>query len=138
MSFILEKTIETLLDNDKGNIYQSHLNHLCDRYSSLSNWKTASKTKDIDKIVMQALEVVVKAASDADFLYKEHSKIAAGGGFKGFITKVILKTLKIAQATLAVLLIKSPLKVGIAYNAMHHVIKYLEREMRKQKLLKKK
>jgi hypothetical protein len=33
---------------------------------------------------------------------------------------------------LASLLFKSPFKIGIAYNAMHFIIRYIEREMKKK------
>lgn len=136
MTSILQKSIDSLLEFDKNGIYQNHLNHLCGDYSNLAKWKTASKVENPDVDVLKSLEIIIKAASDADFIYKNYKIAAKGKGAKGFISKVILKTLKLAQTALAVLLIKNPLKIGIAYNAMHRVIKFLEREMIKKKIRK--
>ena len=127
MSTILEKSINEILKNDDG-VYQEHLNILSDRYSNLNQWKTSSKNKEIDENVLRSLEIVVKASLDADFLLNQKLKFSAGD----FLNKILIKTLKIAQASLATLLFKTPFRVGLAYNALHHVIKFLEKEMVKK------
>lgn len=129
MPDILEFSISKLIENDKTGEYRASVNNLSKRYSKLNFWKTSSKNQDNDEIVDEATKIYVDAILHADSLYKQ----AEFSKNSGFITKIILKTLKIAQKMLATLLFKSPLKVGIAYNAMHNVIKYLEREMKKKK-----
>jgi len=127
LASILEKTISEILSKDDGE-YQAHLNFLSERYPDLKHWKTSSKVKKIDENILKSLEIIVKASLDADFLINQKEKFAAGN----FLNKIVLKTLKVAQTTLATLLFKTPLRVGLAYNALHMVIKYLEKEIKKK------
>jgi len=120
--------IKELLEHDINNVYGNCLNVLSHKYSRLNTYRVASKKEDVDDIVMKATLTAIDAVFQADILFKQ----ANFDKEAGMITKIILKTLKIAQKILAGLLIKSPLKVGIAYNAMHNVIKFIEKEIIKK------
>lgn len=136
MTAILEKTINNILENDDGT-YQNHLNFLSSQYLELKKWESASKMaskSDVNEDVLEVLEIVVKASLDADFLLNQRVKFSASD----FLNKVVIKTLKVAQTALATLLFKTPFRVGLAYNALHSVIKYLDREMKKKQKLEKK
>lgn len=127
MSDALEFVVSELLENDIESLYQSSLNSLSNKYSRLKNWKTASKVQE-DALVLEATKIVVDAAIQFDFLSKQSNFEKESG----LITNIMLKTLKIAQKILAGLLLKSPLKIGIAYNAMHNAIKFLEKGIKKK------
>ena len=136
LTAILEKTINNILKNDDGT-YQNHLNFLSSQYLELKKWESASKMaskSDVNEDVLEVLEIVVKASLDADFLLNQRVKFSASD----FLNKVVIKTLKVAQTALATLLFKTPFRVGLAYNALHSVIKYLDREMKKKQKLEKK
>jgi len=136
LTAILEKTINNILENDDGT-YQNHLNFLSSQYPELKKWESASKMaskSDVNEDVLEVLEIVVKASLDADFLLNQRVKFSASD----FLNKVVIKTLKVAQTALATLLFKTPFRVGLAYNALHSVIKYLDREMKKKQKLEKK
>lgn len=124
MSDVLDLVISELLENDVDNIYRSSLNSLGQRYSKLSRWKTASKLPEPDEEVLEATKVMIDAALQVDTLCKQSNFEKDSG----LINNIMLKALKIAQKILAGLLLKSPLKIGIAYNAMHNVIKFLEKQ----------
>jgi hypothetical protein len=126
---IIEFTVSELLQNDQNNMYRSALSDLSKKYSKLEKWKTASK-RQIDKEVLDATKIVIDAILQVDSLMKQ----ANFDKNASFITKIMIKTLKIAQKILAALLVTSPLKVGIAYNAMHNVIKYLEKSLLKKEI----
>lgn len=122
---ILELVVKNLLMHDNGD-YRSALSILSRKYSQLKVDKIASRR--CSKEVLQSCEIVVKAAIKADELSKQKTA--------GLLNKVLIKTLKIAQAALALFLLKSPFRIGLAYNALHNVIKFLEREEKKEKLKK--
>lgn len=126
---IVSMTIDELLENDANNEYRCALSRLSNKYSRFREYRTASKVS-VDNDVLVATETIIQAALQADNLLKQ----ADFDREAGLITKVIIKTLQVAQKVLAGLLITSPVKVGIAYNAMHNVIKFLEKEMRKKVL----
>jgi hypothetical protein len=119
---ILEKTIEYLLQEDSSQEFQSAINSLCKKYSKLEQWK---KEVDIQpsSIVLDSCDIALSAALDADYYqYNQDFRVA------GMVTKLMLKSLKIAQGILALMLIKSPLKVAVAYNALHWVIQSIEKK----------
>jgi len=126
---ILEFTISELLMNDCDGAYRASLSNLSNKYAKLEKWRIASK-KNIDQDVLNATKIVVEAVSQADLL----SKQADFEKNASFLIKIMVKTLKIAQKMLAALLVTSPLKVGVAYNAMHNVIKFLEKSLLKKEL----
>ena len=131
MSNILQNLIQDLLKNDIDNCYQRHLNFLSKKNHQLKQWETSLKIGKIDDNVLEALKIVVNAGIESQIIqkYSSFNKDA------GLINKIMLKSLKIAQKILAVLLLQSPFKIGIAYNAMQNVIKFLQKQM-KTKLVK--
>ena len=123
---IFELSVKELLKNDFNNLYKNHLSHLSNKYVKLKKWfKTANKIEE-DEIVLEATKVFLENVLHADqFLKQTHFEKKSK-----FVTKIIIKTLKVALKILAGLLLKNPFKVGIAYNAMHNVIKHLEKELK--------
>ena len=118
---IFEQTVEDILSSDSSNDYQIALNRLAFKYPHLRRW--AKKVEgDVNFEVLNALEIVVRAGMDADGMQGMSKSIKTAG----FINRMMIKALKIAQKILAVLLLKSPFKIGIAYNALHNAIKFLE------------
>ena len=120
---IVNLVVENLLLNDNGE-YRSALSILSRKYSQIKIDRVASRR--CSKEVMKSCEIAIEAAIKADELSKQKTA--------GLLNKILIKTLKIAQAALAIFLLKSPFKVGLAYNALHNVIKYLEHEEKKEKL----
>lgn len=127
MNNVLEFSVSELLKNDDEKAYRFALSDFSVKISKLKRWKIANK-KNVDDVVKEATKVYMDAILSVDSLLKQ----ADFEKNSGFVTKVIVKTLKVAQKMLATMLIKNPVKVGIAYNAMHNVIKFLEKEMKKK------
>jgi len=123
---IFEATIQQLLEQDYNGDYKKSLSELSSKYSRLMKYKNASLNK-ADPIVLEACEIVLQTISKVDALYKQSNFDKESG----FITNIMIKTLEVAQKLLSTLLVKSPMKVGVAYNAMHNVIKFLRKEMKK-------
>jgi len=123
---IIEQTVEHLLLNDDAHEYQAALNVLCAKYSKLEQWKKECSVEP-SAVTLETCEILVKAAIEADYYqYNQHFKVA------GMVTRLMLKSLKIAQGVLALMLVKSPLKVAIAYNSLHWVIKSIEEKENKE------
>lgn len=95
-------------------------------------YSTYIKTASIDNDENKALSIMIDACEKADVIYKNAFQKESG-----FITKIVIKTLKVAQAALATMLLKSPFRVALAYNALHLVIKKLEEIERKNEILEK-
>lgn len=128
---IADMLLKELVAHDADWSYQKSLSVLSSKYNSLHEYKTASK-EEVDEIVLEATRIAYDAVQQADFLLKQSNFEKESS----LLTKIVLKTLKVAQKMLAGLLLKNPLKVGIAYNAMHNVIKFLEKQL-KEKIKKK-
>ena len=126
---ILDFFVSELLSHDKNDLYGEYINVLSSKFNRIKKYKTASKKDVVDKEMLKIIESVFNSVQQADILYKQ----ASFGKNSAFLTKVVLKTLQVAQKMLAGLLIKDPFKIGVAYNAMHNVIKYLEKELKKVK-----
>jgi len=131
MSDVLSLIVSELLEKDVDSLYRNSINFLGHKYSKLRQWKNASISQEPDKEILEATKIVIDAAIQFDILCKQSSFEKESG----LISNIMLKTLKIAQKVLAGLLLSSPLKIGIAYNAMHNVIKFLEKK--KIKLIEK-
>jgi hypothetical protein len=125
---ILDLCIFELLNNDKEYTYRKALSVLSQKYSRVEKKYIIAKNTNVDSDILEATKIIVEASLQADILLKQ-SKFVKDATI---LTKIILKTLKIAQKILAGLLLKSPLKIGIAYNALHNVIKFLEKSMIKE------
>jgi hypothetical protein len=128
---ILELFTNELLKNDIDGQYAGAIKLYSSKYPQLK--KIAFKGTTPDDLIKKTTELVLENIIEADFLFKqaEHYKEA------GFIMNIIIKTLKIAQKMLAALLFQSPFRVGIAYNALHSVIKFFEQKKKKEELQKK-
>ena len=124
MSDVLDLIVSELLENDVDNLYRYSLGYLGQRYSRLNKLRIATIKEEPDKYVLEATKVLIDAAIQFDTLYKQSNFEKESG----LITNIMIKTLKISQKILAGLLLISPLKVGIAYNALHNVIKFLEKK----------
>ena len=84
---------------------------------------TVKKNCQISDNVREATKIIVSAAIQVDSLQKQ----ASFNKDASFISKIMLKTLKITQKMLAGMLLANPIKISIAYNALHNVIKFLEK-----------
>ena len=126
MKSVLEKTIEELLKQDIDGQYTAAINLRYSRFGKKSSIEP-------DDLVKKTVNIIFSNIEEAEALFKQASFYKDAG----FIMKIILKTLKIAQKMLVALLFQSPFRVGIAYNALHVVIKYFERESKKKEMLKK-
>ena len=134
---ILAMVASEILRNDSDGEFRQIISTLSPKYHKLNRLVSGLKmahangTVKIDKNVSKAIETVLAAAIEADNL-----KRSSIGGMKKeadkFLSKLIIKTLKIAQKTLAMLLVLSPMKIGVAYNAMQSAIKFLEKELLKK------
>lgn len=140
MSDFITKTANYLLENDINGEYRSAIRRLGFEYDSLLLFnKSAGSDKEPDEDILEATRIALDAAKAANELF-----IAAAVKKKddevdlGFYTKAVLKTLKIAQTMLAGLLPKSPLKIGIAYNAMQFVLKFVKKKLIKKEQEKRK
>jgi hypothetical protein len=136
----LNATLSHIIENDDCGVYSSHIAFLAKKSKTSTLFETSSKLKIAasenhlnDPIISDTLKIIINACNEADILYKNSFKKEAG-----FITKVIIKTLKVAQAALATMLLKSPVRVAIAYNALHFVIKHLESLEKKSDITNKK
>jgi hypothetical protein len=127
---IIEQTIKHLLRHDYLHEYQAAINVLCDKYSKLTQWKNEISFLP-SSVVIDSCEIAIKAAIEADY-YANNQDFK----FAGIVTKLMLKSLKIAQGVLSLMLIKSPLKVAIAYNALHWVINLIEGKENKEHIKK--
>jgi len=132
MSDIIQIVTSNLLENDVDGLYRQSLSLLSNKDSRLKKFKIAS-TKVQDEHVLEATKVVIDAALQVDSLLKQANFEKES---MGIIKSLVLKTLKIAQKILAGLLLLSPLRVGIAYNAMYNVIKYFEKRFTKSDIKK--
>jgi hypothetical protein len=108
---------------------------MASRYKQLKKYGGV-KTTNVDSDVLDSLEILVKASLEADFIYENETKLAAKKEkkppVKGFVNKLVLKTLKVAEGMLAIMILKNPIKMGLAYNALHFAIKWLEEDIRKK------
>lgn len=132
---LTDKFVDYVLQQDKDNYYRDHITHLSNNLSVLKKYAVKSDRTEYDTDTLEVLKFAFKSIHEAENIY-------ATAGFekqsKNFLNKLVLKTLKIAQASLAVLLFKTPLRVAVAYNALQWVIKYLQKEMEKIEKEKKK
>lgn len=125
MNDILAKIIEDDFELD----YQRHINILSKKHKYLKKWASSDVHLSPDPVITEALETIFKTCSyinKESILQKE----------SGLIFNVALKALKIAQGILAVLLLKDPIRVGIAYTALHSVIKTLQKDKNDKELKK--
>lgn len=133
---ISKKLISYLIENDCDHEYQKAINKLSVDYGFLfehtkkiaSNDRIDGNVFDAAKIIMQAVDEVEKTSKMLTAAVKKEDDETK----LDFYTNAVLKTLKTAQMMLASLLFKSPFKIGIAYNALHFIIRYIEREMKKK------
>lgn len=130
MADILELAISELLKNDKDKLYRNALSFLASKHSKLKKWKTASKVANVDQQVLEVTKLIVSVALQADAMLKQASFEKEAG----FIWSIMMKTLRITQKILAGLLVMSPWKVGVAYNALYNVIKILDKNKLKKKI----
>jgi hypothetical protein len=126
---LVEKFTNYVLVQDKDNYYRDHIAHLSDSFVGLKKYASKTERTEFDVDTLQALKIAYKSLQEAEEMTKNS---AFEKESKNFLNKLLLKTLKIAQASLGLLLFKTPLRVAIAYNALHWVIKYLDKELKKQ------
>ena len=134
-----------LIKNDIDYSYQKAINKLAIDHSILLDFnKHIASNSGVDPAVLKATEIVIEAFNDVDKIFKivaaEPKKEDEEEPKLSFFTRAVIKTLKTAQALLVGLFPQSPFKIGIAYNALHFVIRYVENEMKKkarEKLKKK-
>lgn len=126
MAILLNKLIDNIVKNDHDGIYTAHIAHLGNKRPILKKW--AGKNINDDKTITNVINIAVNAVSEADVLL-EHYKQASEKQATIFLP-LIVKTLKIASKALAVMLLTSPLKVGVAYSALHVVIKEFEKRIK--------
>jgi hypothetical protein len=135
---VQSQLLEYLVKNDIDNQYQTAINQLSKKYSFLDNYSNKTSSK-VDIEVLQSVEIFANICNDIETI-----KVAGFSKEKekepelDFYSKAVLKSLKVAQVALLGLLPKSPWKVGIAYNALHFIIKYVEKDLKKKALEKQK
>ena len=125
---LTDKFVANVLQQDQGSFYRDHIARLGSTSSALKKYAAKTERTEFDSEVLESLKIAFKGLHEAE-------NISISASFekqsKNFLNKLVLKTLKIAQASLAVLLFKTPLRVAVAYNALQWVIKYLQKELEK-------
>ena len=124
--------VDYIISLDKSDDCRKCLSLFRIQHPKLKKSIIASK---IDDELFDACKIAVDACRKADNLLNQKKAFSKDAGF---ITKAVLKILKLAQGSLAFLLLKSPLRVAFAYTALHTVIKYLEKEHKKEEQKQKK
>lgn len=121
---MLDRIIEELLETDKTGSYQAAINQLVPTTPELQMWRTDASIEP-EKPILDTLRIITGSL-----------KVTTADKTKqaGVITKIMLKSLQIAQTALLGLLFKSPVRVGLAYNTLHSVIKFLKRDILKADL----
>ena len=126
---ILEKTVGYLIDDDE---YRCHLAYLRKEFPKLRRWSVElPKNFTPNNDILESTRLVINASIEADCIYNQAIMDKSFNKQASFISKIIIKTLKIAEKALALLIFQNPLKVGFAYSALHQVIKFFEKQLKK-------
>jgi hypothetical protein len=125
---LLDKFTEYVFAQDTNGYYRDHIACLSKDFVGLQKFASKTERTEFDADTLQALKIAIIAIQEAEEIQKN---AAFEKESKNFLNKLLLKTLQIAQKSLALLLFKTPLRVAIAYNALHWVIAYLSKELKK-------